>query len=509
MISVIIPAHNEAAVIRRGLEHLLAGARPGELEVVVACNGCTDDTAAIARAFGPPVQVLEIATASKIVALNAADAVATAFPRVYLDADVQLSIDSVRALAAALEADPAVPLVAPRLRMDLTNTSWAVRAFYRVWMSLPYNQTMVGTGSYALSRAGRSRLGAFPDVIADDGFVRFQFKPEERSTVPEAEVWVAPPRTLAGLIRVKTRARLGGLQLRRYFPNCPTVDHKSAVDLACSLLRRVSLWPYVPMYVVITILAQLRAKGRARRRDYRWDRDDSARASTYPVAAAREFADLLLCLPAMHYVLTRFGFAAIRYRAFDAAFRRKGWDVSEVSSELVSCVAKYAAGDAVLALGCGTGLLCAHLPNGSYSEFVGVDVSAFAVQRARERKLPRARFVQDDLRHFRCDRKFRLLIFEESLNYVCSARDISALNSACCQLVPGGFCIITIADSARYSDLLNAVRKSYGIVEDRRMGKSARCLLVLRSHTRPDDMTVIDSSDPPSTCSRQEPNDPR
>src|SRR5262245_58336894 len=49
MASVVIPAHNEARVIERGLSSLLEGARPGELEIVVVCNGCTDDTAARAR----------------------------------------------------------------------------------------------------------------------------------------------------------------------------------------------------------------------------------------------------------------------------------------------------------------------------------------------------------------------------------------------------------------------------------------------------------------------------
>jgi hypothetical protein len=37
---VVIPAHNEAAVIRRSLDALLAGFAPNELHVVVACNGC-------------------------------------------------------------------------------------------------------------------------------------------------------------------------------------------------------------------------------------------------------------------------------------------------------------------------------------------------------------------------------------------------------------------------------------------------------------------------------------
>ena len=55
-VSVVIPAHDEEAVIERCLGTLLADARAGEVEVVVVCNGCTDDTAARAhdtRVGGP------------------------------------------------------------------------------------------------------------------------------------------------------------------------------------------------------------------------------------------------------------------------------------------------------------------------------------------------------------------------------------------------------------------------------------------------------------------------
>ena len=88
--SAVIPAHNEAAVILRCLDTLLAGFRPGELDVVVTCNGCTDGTADVVRSSGHQVRVLEIDAASKPAALRAAEEVVTAFPRLYLDADVVL-----------------------------------------------------------------------------------------------------------------------------------------------------------------------------------------------------------------------------------------------------------------------------------------------------------------------------------------------------------------------------------------------------------------------------------
>lgn len=278
MISIIIPAHNEEAVIARGLRAILTGAEPGELEIIVACNGCTDRTAEIARSFGPPVRVIEIEQASKITALNSAEAQATAFPRIFMDADVQLNLDSVRRLAAAFD-QPGAMLIAPQLRMNLARTSWFVQAYYRVWTNLPYNQVMVGTGVYAISREGRARFGSLPNVIADDGFVRYHFSPEERRTIAAAEVWVVPPLSLAGLIRIKTRARLGQYQLRRLYPELRGADHKSTIGMLRPILCRPTLWLCLPVYLTVTMLTRWRARRLlATASEYHWARDDSREA---------------------------------------------------------------------------------------------------------------------------------------------------------------------------------------------------------------------------------------
>ncbi|MEM7229802.1 MAG: glycosyltransferase, partial [Planctomycetota bacterium] len=100
--SVIIPAHNEEAVIARTLRAMLDGARPGELEIIVVCNGCTDHTAAIARTFGDDVQVIETEVGNKAIALNLGDETATRFPRFFVDADIDLPVDSIRETARVL-----------------------------------------------------------------------------------------------------------------------------------------------------------------------------------------------------------------------------------------------------------------------------------------------------------------------------------------------------------------------------------------------------------------------
>ena len=99
--SIVIPAHNEEAVLARCLRVLLAGSLPGELDVIVVANACTDRTAEIAREAG--VRVLETSTPGKANALRLGDAECVTFPRIYVDADIELENSSVRSARRCLE----------------------------------------------------------------------------------------------------------------------------------------------------------------------------------------------------------------------------------------------------------------------------------------------------------------------------------------------------------------------------------------------------------------------
>ncbi len=278
MISIIIPAHNEEAVIARCLRSILDGADPLELEVIVACNGCTDRTAEVARQFGEPVRVITVRKASKTAALNVADCLARGFPRFYVDADVVLTIDAIRRIADLLEQGGG--LVAwPEPRTDLSRSSWPVRAFYAVWARLPYNRShgYVGAGVYALSREGRARFDRFPHVINDDGFVRFLFQPAERVSAVDACCQVQAPETLADLIRVKTRVRRGQYELGRRFPMMPNRERKNWRTLAGVCVSRPWLVLCLPVYVGVTLLVKWRARAEMSWGAGVWERDESSR----------------------------------------------------------------------------------------------------------------------------------------------------------------------------------------------------------------------------------------
>lgn len=279
MISIVIPAHNESAVIARTLKAILEGACPGELNIVVVCNACADDTASIARSFGDPVRVIETSIPGKANALNLGDQAACAFPRLYVDADVVLTLDSIRQLAEALK-DESILVVAPTGQYDLTACSWPVRAFYEVRSLLPSAREGIGgSGVYALSETGRSRFQHFPALTADDGYVRVQFQPHERKTLPVVHSIVFAPRTFSDLMAQKTRAIYGSYELRKLFPELWQNRGESNNNTLLRLFNRPQLWPSLCVYCFVMGRARIKARQRLESKQYVWERDNSSRSN--------------------------------------------------------------------------------------------------------------------------------------------------------------------------------------------------------------------------------------
>jgi len=276
----VIPAHNEAPVIGRLLQGLLAGAAPGELQVVVVPNGCTDDTELTAAAFGDPVVVVPLASPGKYAALRAGDARATGSEVIYVDADVELGVADARRLAAALR-EPGVLAAAPERVVALDRSSWAVRWYYDVWLELPVvREGLFGRGVIAVSPEGRRRLDELPDVMGDDLAASVAFTPAERRVVRDARVVVHPPRTVADLVRRRVRSVTATTQLQQARPGTVDSARTSRADLIGIVRRRPAAAPKLAVFLAVTALTRWRARRPIRSGDYTtWLRDESSRAA--------------------------------------------------------------------------------------------------------------------------------------------------------------------------------------------------------------------------------------
>jgi hypothetical protein len=278
--TVVIPAHDEAAVIGRTLAGLAPWARTAGVDVVVVCNGCTDGTAAVARRF-PGVRVLELPEGSKPRALDAGDAAADGFPRVYLDADVAASPAAVAATLRALDRGPWLA-ARPPAAVDLAGASAPVRAFHRARSRLAApRDALWGAGVYGLSAAGHARLGRFPDLVADDLWVDALFAPGEKGVVDAPPVRVVAPRTARSLVRVLGRTARGTAEVRARAAAAPAAAGSPApvpgpARTAGALLRTVRgprSAADAGVYAALVTLGRLRAA----RAPGTWERDESSR----------------------------------------------------------------------------------------------------------------------------------------------------------------------------------------------------------------------------------------
>jgi glycosyltransferase involved in cell wall biosynthesis len=275
--SVVIPAHNEAAGIARLLTGLLDGMSPGEFEILVVCNGCTDRTAEIAAGFGSAISVIEIDQPSKQVALATGDDHAGWLPRIYLDADLELGSADLRALVAAV-SEPGVLAAGPARVLPRTGLSWPVRAYYRIWEQLPQVRSgLFGRGVIALSASGHQRIRRLPPSMSDDLAISEAFRPAERRVVESASVLIRPPRTLRDLLRRRIRVVTGNSQLDERAGRSSEARTSPAVLLGL-VRRNPANLPGVLVFGSVAVAAKVAARRRIRAGDYQtWLRDESSR----------------------------------------------------------------------------------------------------------------------------------------------------------------------------------------------------------------------------------------
>jgi cellulose synthase/poly-beta-1,6-N-acetylglucosamine synthase-like glycosyltransferase len=129
-ISIVLAAHNEGRRLRERIRNLLDAAYPGPREILIVSDGSTDDTAAVVRAFGGAVRLIDVARAGKPAALNAGVAAASGEILVFADARQRFSADALVHLVSnfadqevggvtgelVLDAEPAARRFAARAR---------------------------------------------------------------------------------------------------------------------------------------------------------------------------------------------------------------------------------------------------------------------------------------------------------------------------------------------------------------------------------------------------------
>jgi cellulose synthase/poly-beta-1,6-N-acetylglucosamine synthase-like glycosyltransferase/peptidoglycan/xylan/chitin deacetylase (PgdA/CDA1 family) len=222
-VSIVVPAYNEAQVIKPAVRSL-AGSDYPDFEVIVVDDGSEDGTGALVQSLDlPPVRVIREANAGKPAALNTGVAAARHDLIVTVDADTLFEPHTLRRLVQPFR-DGRVGAVAGNTKVGNRSSllgRWQHidyvmgfnldRRLYDVLQCMPTVPGAIG----AFRRGGLEEVGGFsPATLAEDTDVTIALGRAGWRVVyaEDARAFTETPSTLAGLWRQRYRWSYGTMQ---------------------------------------------------------------------------------------------------------------------------------------------------------------------------------------------------------------------------------------------------------------------------------------------------------
>jgi cellulose synthase/poly-beta-1,6-N-acetylglucosamine synthase-like glycosyltransferase/peptidoglycan/xylan/chitin deacetylase (PgdA/CDA1 family) len=225
VVSVLIPAFNEAKVIAASVAHILES-RHVKLQVIVIDDGSTDGTSDVVSenfAGDPRVTLLTLANGGKARAINAGLEVARGEIVVALDADTHFEPETIARLARWF-SDEKIGAVAGNAkvgnRINLI-TRWQALEYItaqnleRRALAALDTITVVPGAVGAWRHSALMQLGGFPtDTLAEDQDLTIAIQKAGYRAIFDAEAvaWTEAPDTVRGLAKQRFRWSFGTLQ---------------------------------------------------------------------------------------------------------------------------------------------------------------------------------------------------------------------------------------------------------------------------------------------------------
>jgi len=258
-ISVIVAVYNGEQYLDAKLQSILALEYPRDrMEVLIASDGSTDRTAAIAASYAAQgVRLLQLPRGGKPAALNAAIPQSRGEILVLTDVRQALAPDSVRLLVACF-ADPTVGVVSGELRIrsgahqdeDSIGLYWRFETWIRDRLST-IDSMFGATGPFYGIR--RELAQPVPvDVLLDDMFLPLSafFKGYRLVMEPRAKAFDYPM-SLDTEFRRKVRTLAGNYQLLKYYPQLLGPSNRMWLHYVSYKLGRLLL-PWALMAILVT-----------------------------------------------------------------------------------------------------------------------------------------------------------------------------------------------------------------------------------------------------------------
>jgi SAM-dependent methyltransferase len=189
-------------------------------------------------------------------------------------------------------------------------------------------------------------------------------------------------------------------------------------------------------------------------------------------------------------VLTRlkaWGSSRLQRFAWNREFAEGHWDFIDSTPDdcIYGFLARYSNRGAILDLGCGAGNTGGELEENCYTEYLGVDISDVAVEKARTRAAQSGRagkntYVQGDVVKFKPDKNFDVILFRESIWYIPKRKLLRVIARYRKHLKTGGAFIVRIYDRHLRGDIVDLLRTGVDVIEERALSDERDIVLVFR-----------------------------
>ena len=145
-------------------------------------------------------------------------------------------------------------------------------------------------------------------------------------------------------------------------------------------------------------------------------------------------------------------------------------------------IEKYAMGQSILDLGCGAGNTSTELPFNAYGEYMGIDISDVAVEKARKRSAEtgrsmKNRFSQGDIYSYVPIGRYQVVLFRESLYYFTMSKIKTMLDRYAHFLQEGGVFIVRMGNIG-VDRFIGIIENNYDVI-DRYLSEEPKAIILV------------------------------
>jgi len=164
---------------------------------------------------------------------------------------------------------------------------------------------------------------------------------------------------------------------------------------------------------------------------------------------------------------------------WDKQYGCRKWLNGQRSPVVLGLVSQFCQGGTLVEFGCGDGLLPRLLPHGSFSSYIGIDISDVAIRHAKERHPARidCHFIQGRMENWEGDQNVSLILMEECLYYLSRPEQDRLLQKCLSSLGSRGRILVVVHERQKHLSTLQACQETRSLLSEENHGERVYLIL--------------------------------